>query len=586
MYRLLIVDDEPIIVEGLYKLFMECQSLELEIYKSYSGYEAIAFLKAIKIDIIILDIKMPKYSGDVLLEKIKKDWPECRVIILTGFNEFEYIYKAIHYDKVKYLLKSEGDLELIKTVEKVVCDIESERTNEDILINAQTQIKKALPLMKKELINSILNGEKFKEQELNELFISYEMHIYLHHPVVMLLCKIEYTEKDLSPSNITGVCFSIHNIITSHISRNILFEYIILNDKSNLLFIFQPKEVSIIEENVNEDTWNNLILNIKYNLDLIQNLSSELLGVSTSFIINSIPVPWNEIDKSYAKLRFLLNYGPGLSKGAILDDDILQKTNDTSRFDRIMIYNKARLLLDKIDLLKIYLENNEKDKYFSIFHNLLNELIVFANKDSFLAHEIYYSISLMYLSYLNRWGLMEKISSELCWDKLINISENIIWTEVSYYFQNLAELIFKYKDIESQNSISSIIQKAQQYVLSNLESNLSLCTLGDVVHLNPSYLSRLFKKVCGMNVSDFISNARLERAKTLLAESSMKVQDISVSVGFQSFSYFGYLFKKSFNMTPNDYREKYFNTKYSPKEVRDQKKSFELDESSPYMSQT
>jgi two-component system, response regulator YesN len=107
MYRLLIADDEEIIVNGLYDIFSNLENLELDVYKAYSGEEAIQWLGRTRIDIALTDINMPEIDGLQLLDEIKKRWSWCRVIFLTGHSEFNYAYKAIQYSNVRYLLKTE-----------------------------------------------------------------------------------------------------------------------------------------------------------------------------------------------------------------------------------------------------------------------------------------------------------------------------------------------------------------------------------------------------------------------------------------------------------------------------------------------
>lgn len=100
MYRLLIVDDESHVVDWLYELFRDIDHIEFDIYRAYSASSALLLMEKAKIDIVITDINMPRMNGLQLVEKIKTEWPECRVIFLTGYNEFEYAHKAIQNDAV------------------------------------------------------------------------------------------------------------------------------------------------------------------------------------------------------------------------------------------------------------------------------------------------------------------------------------------------------------------------------------------------------------------------------------------------------------------------------------------------------
>jgi two-component system response regulator YesN len=89
MYRLLVVDDVPIIVDGLSELLLEEETFDVEVYKAYSGIEALEILMKNKIDIVLSDIKMPYMEGIALLQEIKAQWPNCKVIFLTSYNADE-----------------------------------------------------------------------------------------------------------------------------------------------------------------------------------------------------------------------------------------------------------------------------------------------------------------------------------------------------------------------------------------------------------------------------------------------------------------------------------------------------------------
>jgi two-component system response regulator YesN len=84
---------------------------------------------------------------------------------------------------------------------------------------------------------------------------------------------------------------------------------------------------------------------------------------------------------------------------------------------------------------------------------------------------------------------------------------------------------------------------------------VSLVKLAELVYLNPAYLSRVYKQITGTNISDYIYNTRLSKAKKILRESNSKVQEIALAVGFESVAYFIRSFKKSTGMTPQEYRE-------------------------------
>lgn len=95
----------------------------------------------------------------------------------------------------------------------------------------------------------------------------------------------------------------------------------------------------------------------------------------------------------------------------------------------------------------------------------------------------------------------------------------------------------------------------QQYIQENLHGDLSLTSLAGVVYLNPSYMSRLYKQLTGIKITDYINSVRIETAKKILCEGEHRIQDIAARVGFDSASYFSVFFKRITGMTPQEYRK-------------------------------
>lgn len=125
MYRILIVDDEPMIVEGLCALFEEQDAVQLEVYKACLAAEALGIMNRRRIDILLTDIRMPAVSGIELMQRVRANWPACRIIFLTAFEEFEYAYAALKNPGVRFLLKTESHEAILRAVSECVAELEA-----------------------------------------------------------------------------------------------------------------------------------------------------------------------------------------------------------------------------------------------------------------------------------------------------------------------------------------------------------------------------------------------------------------------------------------------------------------------------
>jgi len=124
-YRVLIVDDEPAIVDETVALLEKQTDMDLQIHYAYNGRDALSIIQQGRIDLLITDIEMPGMSGVELIKRISMRWPECKLIILTGYSHFNYAYEAVNAGAVAYILKSESDEKLLNAVHKAFAKFRS-----------------------------------------------------------------------------------------------------------------------------------------------------------------------------------------------------------------------------------------------------------------------------------------------------------------------------------------------------------------------------------------------------------------------------------------------------------------------------
>lgn len=134
------------------------------------------------------------------------------------------------------------------------------------------------------------------------------------------------------------------------------------------------------------------------------------------------------------------------------------------------------------------------------------------------------------------------------------------WIEAADYLFTISKSIFELRQSERDASDTDLISRIRQYVEKHLDGDLSLVKLAEQISYNPSYLSRIFKQMTGINLISYINKARLEKAKELLLkQTSANILEIAKSTGFDSSQYFATVFKKNFGMTPQEYRNLYLN---------------------------
>lgn len=133
--NLLIVDDELDVLEGLSELF-KIELPEITVFSVNNARKALVLLDTVHFDVVLTDINMPKMNGISMFKKIRESWPMCRVIFLTGYKDFDYLYEINQYKDVIFLLKSETNENLLNAVRKSFQSIsEMMRDNETFLLD-------------------------------------------------------------------------------------------------------------------------------------------------------------------------------------------------------------------------------------------------------------------------------------------------------------------------------------------------------------------------------------------------------------------------------------------------------------------
>lgn len=163
--NLLIVDDEEEILSWLAELFRYDFDSELGVYTANSAMEAIRLLSRVRFDVVLTDIRMPGMDGITLFQHIKENWPRCKTVFLTGYRNFEDIYRVINHKDVKYILKSEDDDMIMEAVRAFLVLSRQELEQEKSQKEQEGWLEEAKYWLKRELMNQILRGGLLEEAD-------------------------------------------------------------------------------------------------------------------------------------------------------------------------------------------------------------------------------------------------------------------------------------------------------------------------------------------------------------------------------------------------------------------------------------
>ncbi|SDW04097.1 response regulator [Paenibacillus sp. PDC88] len=536
MYRLLIVDDEEIITDSLYETFARLMPDQLDVCKAYSAVEALNWMQRTRIDIILTDIRMPGMSGLELTEQIQNYWPTCRVIFLTGHSDFDYAYRALQLPNVRYLLKTEGYNKVMSVVEEVLEEIRRSYSMLDLVKQTREVTSQLAVIRQEEFLRRLLQDSTAVSGTSNDLqdeLNKRNLDLQAASPIYMVLGRLNAPLEPIS--DLERVQESVRIIGSSFMQEHALYASV-TDHYGDMIWLLQTKREDGTADNA-------LVKFLEGTLELVQNACMASLGVSIAFTLSGRSCRFSEITRQYERLRLLqwMNTGDGISM-VLTDNHTVPSTGFTKEPLRIS---------SKIELMSGYLETGRIQPFYDMFEELAGELL---QQDITMerAMETYYNLALLVHSTIHRWGIQQNIEDQR---SLLHLGEFASRKDAVQYLYHAAEELVHFKRSNEQEGANVAIRSLCSYIEENLEKDLSLVRLAELHHFNPSYLSRLFKQEKGTNLSEFIDDCRIRRAKELLQNTDLMIREIAIRVGYEAAHSFTRLFKKLTGMTPQEYRE-------------------------------
>lgn len=539
-YRLLIVDDEYHVVDWLAELFEEQEELNLEIYRAYLAREALELLERVKIDIVLSDIRMPGMDGFDLADRITADWPQAKIIFLTGYNEFEYAYKANRYQNIFFLLKTEDDDVIFGAVKRAAELLEDERKNLE-LMRDYAGIRKVVDWqLQRNLLSDWLERGNFPDgmEDDGEAGVPFPFRKEKESAV---LC-IRIGEAGRSALELAKLSAAMQGMVGEMLfgKGNI---GLLDTDSSHLLAVVQAR------------TEKPIMVYLREMLDDFSAAVLEGLGCHAFFTLYEEPVGFGAIWDKYELLK--LAASDVADTGNLYGGRIVGKEEEKELLTDSGILLKDLAVKDKLQGMADWLEQGKKEEFFTVFDEIYRRVVQVTSRHFYPAIEIFQHFSVMYLSRINRKNLVEKLAFQTALVKLLNLYDFADWREAFDYLRNLGELLFAEQEKEQQNRNTAFLDAVKQFVKKNLKEDLSLTWISQQMHYNPSYISRLFKQLEGRNLSEYILEEKMAYAAKRLETGEDTVAAVALSVGYESPQYFSVVFKKHTGMTPGEYRHRF-----------------------------
>lgn len=520
MYKLMIVDDEQDIRDGL-KLIVDWSKLGYEVVDTFcDGKDAIEYLESHVVDVILTDIKMNVMSGLDVAKYVYDQELQTKVVILSGFREFELAKTAMQYDVVNYLVKPTNFKELHQMFRELRCKLDQEK--------ALTRKRREL---KVEMINAL------KEQ----FYIDVTAGGLTDHNKIITRMELIGFNSEMMSNRCSTIVLKIEDY-------NSFIKDSWTRGKDNLTTVMRN---IFCGEN---DTM--VYHMIRFNQDLLHLFIMEK---------NSSDV------KSYDEKASLYINKTRESIHALIGITLKEQSNETYENIQLLADNNTRVIVPTTTT-KDNIEQSISPDDLDVLYEQRKLFLSYAlEKDSQGVRDIFDTI-IKKLSLLELHMLQEFIIN------LLVSMKNMMYSKGSQSYEAISG--YRYVDIfklESQEAIRlwaddlftsletfyanddskveiKAIRLAKKYMEDHFSEDVSLDEVAEHVYLNPVYLSRLFKQTTGENYTDYLITIRMEKAKELLEESHLKAYEICEQVGYGNAKYFYKIFRKYTGYTTKEYR--------------------------------
>ena len=531
---MIIADDDFLVREGL-RSVIEWADYDIEIIaEAENGKEAMALCKEHTPDIIITDIKMPFFDGLDVTNYIREEGFKTKVILLSGYQDFNYAKTALENEVSAYLLKPLEIEELIAAIKRVSDLIKIEKNRSAVLCEMEIQLQSNIPVLRENYLKSIVSGYSSIRTDTADM-LSYLQLPFTDHELLIIgilkinLSMISYQFNPIKDMHL--VYFAIANILKEMLlDRQYGISYQ-LND-SEFVIIYNQKT---IQGNLFSSLCEDIIqyINVFLKIDVNIGLGDKVSGIYM-------------LPQSFANAKKALNYKFYSGANSIISiNDIDKEKNNT---DQIQIEAYKSELLNAIDL-----GNTEQVKdVLSIYFNEIIPKIHYPvdRVKSFCIEIITYCSRYISSSDDVENAPLTDISAILI--KLLKIPSLDTLNE---FFTHQLLSIAQYNFDRNSSKNDKTVELIFEIINNSYMDNLSIQKIADQVFYTPNYISTMFRNATGERITEYIARVRIDKAVEFLLNTDLKVSDIATKVGFENANYFSTVFKKLKGCYPKKYRE-------------------------------
>ncbi|MGF7144463.1 two-component system response regulator YesN [Anaerotaenia torta] len=538
MYKLLIADDEKQTREGIAYFFQNNPCGFEVVGVADGGLTALSMASERTPDLVLTDIRMPDMDGFALCERLAMLSRNPSIIIMSAYDDVEYFKSAFRVNALDYILKPIDTAELKAVVHKVKERLDAENEERLKRERTQKQMKKDLSFLKTRFFIDLVDGTPQDtpdfEEKLQFLAIALPKECRYNTLIVSVDNKQEaYGGMNRSAEKVLdfGMQYLMEELIEIH-SNGYAFEY----DKGDF--------VLILYDDSKEESFNPELFEAQVNglSDAIQSILRKGSNIRATIGIGSYVDQLSQLPKSFEKAS------ENVYKRLILGSDRVIQRHEKEQGNK-------DLLFKSLDEVRSAISVADPQILYRAIENFYFNLTAAPDLD------VVYGIQCSGMLVTAAYEAFSALHSELKLDEneIMNSYEKLRKMEtIPDMKRTVLEFCMRLNQVIREkvtDNNSEIIKRIKEIIEREYSENISIQSIADRIFLSPTYLCAVFKQETGQTINQYITHIRIEAAKRMLEDSSVRLADIGCLVGYIEPSYFSKIFKKYTALTPKEYRQ-------------------------------
>ena len=542
LYRIILVDDEEEVRKSIIRKIDWTAVGFAVVGDAENGEDALEKIENLEPDVVLTDIRMPYMDGLTLAERIRQKYPSMKIVIFSGYDDFEYAKQAIKLNVTEYILKPVNVEELTAILKRIKTNLDEEIEQKRNVNLLRENYKRSLPILReqflKDLISRPMDGETvqtlLREYDIPlagaKKWIAIAVELELEQELTQEEAPLPlHEEKNLIP-------ISVMQILSENLKPRYRFSLLSFSGSADA----KIAGIAAVDENNSQTELINILGDICKEI-------RKTLKVPVTIGIGHSAQKLENISRSFQSALDALGYRSVVGTGStIYINDVEPGIGGKLQFG-----SEEESAL--IQAIKFGPEEKIRETVRGIVDRM-NEARVHARQQQ--AYIL--SVANCMIQLIQQYDLnMEEIFAEdpLGPDPFTVIQSMLNRENFSRWLYQTALKINSALSRERDYAARQVIEKAKQYIMDNYQDpGLSVEQICRYLHMSPAYFSTMFKKATGQTYIAYLTEVRLNKAVELLNMTDEKTYVIASQVGYQEQNYFSYVFKKRFGVSPTKFR--------------------------------